>query len=29
MFFLQQNVWVKTTVSVNWWTVRINEVELG
>ena len=29
MFFLQKNVWIRTTVSVNWWTVRINEVTLG
>lgn len=29
MFFLQRNVWVKTTISVNWWTVRINDIELG
>lgn len=29
MFFLQRNMWVSARVSVNWWTVRINDVELG
>ena len=28
MFFLQRNVWVSARVSVNWWTVRINDIEL-
>ena len=28
MFFLQRNVWVSTLVSVNWWTVRINDIIL-
>ena len=29
MFFLQRNAWVKTLIVVNWWTVRVNEIELG
>ena len=29
MFFLQRNVWVRAVVSVNWWTVRINDIDLG
>ena len=29
MFFLQRNVWVKARVAVNWWTVRINDIDLG
>lgn len=29
MFFLQRNAWVRARVSVNAWTVRINEAELG
>ena len=29
MFFLQRNVWVSALVSVNWWTVRINDIELN
>lgn len=28
MFFLQKNVWVNARISVNWWTVRINDIEL-
>ena len=28
MFFLTHNVWVSTRISVNWWTVRINDIEL-
>lgn len=28
MFFLQRGAWVKARVSVNWWTVRINDIEL-
>ena len=27
MFFLQKNVWVNARVSVNWWTVRINNAK--
>lgn len=29
MFFLQRNAWVRTRIAVNWWTVRINDIELG
>lgn len=29
MFFLQSGVWVNMRISVNWWTVRFNEAELG
>lgn len=28
MFFLQRGAWVQARVSVNWWTVRINDIEL-
>ena len=28
MFFLQHDVWMSARVSVNWWTVRINDIEL-
>ena len=28
MFFLEHGVWVNTRISVNWWTVRFNEVIL-
>ncbi len=29
MFFLQSGVWANMRISVNWWTVRFNEAELG
>lgn len=29
MFFLQSGVWTDVRISVNWWTVRFNEAELG
>lgn len=29
MFFLQSGVWTNVRISVNWWTVRFNEAELG
>lgn len=28
MFFLQHDVWVNARISVNWWTVRVNDIEL-
>lgn len=28
IFFLQRGLWVNAWVSVNWWTVRINDIEL-
>lgn len=28
MFFLQHGLWVNALISVNWWTVRINDAEL-
>lgn len=29
IFFLQRGLWVNARVSVNWWTVRINDIQLG
>lgn len=29
MFFLERNVWVQTKIVVNWWTVRVNDIDLG
>ena len=29
IFFLQRGLWVNAMVSVNWWTVRINNIELN
>ena len=27
IFFLQRNAWVQSRIAVNWWTVRVNEIE--
>lgn len=29
MFFLQHDVWVNALVAVNWWTVRINDIDFS
>lgn len=29
MFFLQHNAWISTKIVVNWWTVRVNDIDLG